>query len=383
MKNSYKILFNLLLLLVSNLLLSAQIDSDQSVALKTIRTIDTIPVVFQSEIKGGHHQYESAPWNTTNLPVARIVKGMLVTDNSTNANYQYIGDGTTNIEDDWRQVFFISQYVPTANYSTGDIVVSDSSLYQANTAITGNDLNKITDEAWDLFGTDDQKIETFRLDSLTNTLTVAIEDGDSMKVDMSFYQQDLTLFEMVDNDSLTIGLRHGDTLGLNISALSESVILDDKATPANNTEVVSGGETIILAVADVELPAASSLEASGRTYTIKNVMTADPTNGSALVVSVESGGIDDESSITLWRKYDYVTIISDGSSWFEIARGGTSVVEATADVSEVDEQHDDAFYLGDPNDVDSWRIVYDSTNKVLVVQCREASGWVNKTSIVP
>ncbi len=149
----YYILF-LLSIIINNTLKAQNIGEIQSIALKTIRTIDNIPVIYQNEAKGGYHQCDTVSWQF--IPKERIRQGMFAYNNSDNSTYRYIGNdfdtvdiALHNTEHDWEKVYIIAQYDIARNYTTGSIVIDSNRLYCAIIDINSSDSIDITnDTAW-------------------------------------------------------------------------------------------------------------------------------------------------------------------------------------------------------------------------------------------
>lgn len=329
-----------------------------SLVTKSVRPVGNIPVVYEHEVNGGIHQYAGTPWidgDAVEVSLQRIRLGMLATNSNDNTTYRYIrtpfdpdAGASSNVAADWERVLLITMHDPAKTYAGGEIVISGTTLYQANADVIAG--VNIPNALWDALETDDQKVDEFSISG--NTLSLSIEnDGEAAKT---------------------------------VSIPVETVVLDDRVTPANNTSITSGGETIILANTDVnDIPLANDPSVAGRTFTIKNVKATTSTSE----INIYNITIDDMlfsagAPLSLWRKNDYITILSDGTSWYKIAEGATNVVQPTANINDAND-HDDAFYWGNPNQDNSWRIVFNETNNRLVIQRRESGSWKNKTSIVP
>ncbi len=125
-----------ILIPISYILNAQTINETQSIALKTIRSIDNIPVAYQSQIKGGYHQCDTVPWSF--IPKERICMGMLAYNTSDSSTYRYIGSdfnsnhiASHNTRHDWEKVFIITQYDTAGYYTAGSIVIDTNRLYRA------------------------------------------------------------------------------------------------------------------------------------------------------------------------------------------------------------------------------------------------------------
>jgi uncharacterized protein with beta-barrel porin domain len=98
-----------------------------------------------------------------------------------------------------------------------------------------------------------------------------------------------------------------------------SLSMTIKTVTSNYT--ITGADNTILAnttsgALTVMLPATSGI--SGRIYTIKKIGTGGLDN--SLTISPGSATIDGGSSYTIYNDWTYVTLQTDGASWFVIKK---------------------------------------------------------------
>lgn len=324
--------------------------TEHSIAFKTIRVVDDIPVVYQNEVKGGHHSYDVDPWDT--IPLSKIQLGMLSTNTKYGITYRYKLDAFTdgvalfNREVDWERIMIVTLHIPSKKYTPDEIVLSDTLLYKASDTIPGtvNAPIAITDPRWKPLNAD-QKITSFSMD--VDTLELNLENGGIKRVDMSQFNSE---FRVSDNTGIV-------------------------------SSHTSGGVDIVLINGAYTLPTAVSKK--GATVTIKNVKAATPTITAQVAVSTNGTELLDgvDATIQLFRQYDYITVMSDGTQWFLVAEGSSKIAQRN---TAAEEDHLDAFYLGSPDATGSWRIVYNDSGDQLLIQRRQAdTTWKTKTSIVP
>ncbi|MDA3852902.1 MAG: hypothetical protein PF444_01465, partial [Bacteroidales bacterium] len=202
------------------------LNDDQSAALKTIRTVDDIPVVYQDEVKGGYHQYAGDPWGDT-IPEERIYKGMLSHNTITGVTYRYIGTSfdasdiaTQNLESDWERVYFVTQHNPNGIYKSGEVVVDGPKLFQANADIDGSgSAVSSSDPQWTALSADDQQLQSFIVDN--DSIRLTLEDGGNVAIaldEMGSDDQQLQSF-VVDNDSIRLTLEDGGNVAIALTEL--------------------------------------------------------------------------------------------------------------------------------------------------------------------
>lgn len=320
----------------------------ESVALKTLTVLGDIPVVYQDEVKGGVHQISGEPWST--IENERIDKGMLATNTTDFTTYRYVGvepaTDASNIADNWERVYLVTAYVAANSYAAEEIVIKDNILYKANATIPAS--------------------TTFATGSTGATWTPLADQ-----------------FTVADYQTAT-------------KAISSAVV----------GTYISGGTEIILVNGDYTLPTAASKK--GATVTIKNTKAADlltETNPETSQIEIKTAadtetidGADYSSNgIKLFRQFDYITLLSDGTQWYKVAGGSKNIAEretaadVTGDNSKASKEHTGAFYLGDPDTDGSWRFTSlegdEDSNGASVerlrVEYRTGGVWVLKTSIIP
>ena len=243
----------------------------------------------------------------------------------TNGGYVILPPGVVDTdEQNLTSAILDTNNVLTIDIENGDSVTVDLSKFLDNTdaqTISRNgDTISLSNGGFivlppNTVNTDEQNLTSATLDS-NNILTIDIENGDSVTVDLSKFlddtntdEQNLTSAILDSNNVLTIGIENGDSVTVDLSKFLDDTNTDQQQLSRNgDTIYLTNGGYVILPPGVVDTDEQNLTSAILDT---NNVLTIDIENGDSVTVDL-SKFLDNTDAQTISRNGDTISLSNGG-----------------------------------------------------------------------